>query len=102
MALLGSLTTLNAATPILLNPFTNSTSAVSGETRPNWRGTNILIQNVDATAIVYLGGQNVTSVAYGYKLIAGASVNLPFLGINDALWAISSSASSVAVLQQRQ
>ena len=61
-------------------------------------GLDITIQNVDASAIVYLGGLGVTSSNYGYRLSPGTawSVELPSL---DSLYAITNTnGSSIAVL----
>jgi len=61
-------------------------------------GLDITIQNVDASAIVYLGAIGVTSSNYGYRLAPGAawSVELPSF---DSLYAITNTnGSSIAVL----
>jgi len=60
---------------------------------------DITIQNVDASAYVYLGGEGVTASDYGYRLNPGSawSVELPGL---DALYAITDTDNSqVAVLK---
>jgi hypothetical protein len=62
-------------------------------------GKDITIQNVSETAIVYIGGTNVTTSNYGYKLLPGAawSVELP---PRDSLYSISDTdGSQVAVLK---
>jgi len=62
-------------------------------------GMDITIQNVDASAYVYLGGEGVTASDYGYRLNPGSawSVELPGL---DALYAITDTDNSqVAVLK---
>jgi hypothetical protein len=61
-------------------------------------GLDITIQNVDASAIVYIGGIGVTSTDYGYRLSPGAawSVELPSF---DSMYAITNTNNSkVAVL----
>jgi len=60
---------------------------------------DITIQNVDASAYVYLGGEGVTASDYGYRLNPGSawSVELPGL---DALYAITDTDNSqVAALK---
>jgi len=62
-------------------------------------GMDITIQNVHATATVYIGGEGVTSSNYGYRLLAGTAISLELPG-RDALYAISSTnATAVAVLK---
>jgi hypothetical protein len=83
---LHSLTTLSNTSATRLTP--NGTHS----------GLDITIQNVDASAIVYLGGEGVTASNYGYRLAPGAawSVELPSL---DSLYAITNTnGSSIAVL----
>jgi hypothetical protein len=61
-------------------------------------GLDITIQNVDESAIVYLGGEGVTSSNYGYRLLPGAawSVELPSF---DSMYAITNTnGSTVAIL----
>lgn len=62
-------------------------------------GADVTIQNVDETAIVYLGGEGVTSTDYGFKLTAGAAWSVE-LSSNDHIYAISDTDDSkVAVLK---
>jgi hypothetical protein len=60
-------------------------------------GMDITIQNVDASAYVYLGGEGVTASDYGYRLAPGSawSVELPPL---DALYAITDTNNSKVAL----
>ena len=62
-------------------------------------GMDITIQNVHESAYVYIGGEGVTSLNYGYRLAPGSawSIELPS---RDSIYAISSvNGSNVAVLQ---
>jgi hypothetical protein len=62
-------------------------------------GMDITIQNVHASATVYIGGEGVTSSSYGYRLLAGAAVSFELPG-RDALYAISGTNNSqVAILK---
>lgn len=62
-------------------------------------GMDITIQNVHGSAIVYLGGEDVSSADYGYKLTTGNAWSVELSGY-DALYAISSvDNSQVAVLK---
>ena len=62
-------------------------------------GMDITIQNVHASANVYIGGEGVTSLNYGYRIAPGSawSIELPS---RDSLYAISSvNGSNVAILK---
>jgi hypothetical protein len=60
---------------------------------------DITIQNVHASATVYIGGEGVSSSDYGYRLGAGSAISFELPG-RDALYAISSTDdSNVAVLK---
>jgi hypothetical protein len=62
-------------------------------------GADITIQNIDDTAIVYLGGEGVTAASYGFKLTPGAAWSVELAG-QDHLYAISDTdASEVAILK---
>jgi hypothetical protein len=102
MAVVHNLVALNSSTAVAIDTATYTTNTVTGETRPNWQEANLYIQNVDASATVYIGGSTVTSSSYGYKLTAGSSINIRFVGAEDTIYAISSGSSNVAVLMVRQ
>jgi hypothetical protein len=81
-----------------LRTLSNSTATIVS-TRGTHSGEDITIQNIDATAIVYIGGEDVTASSYGFKIIPGAawSVELP---PKDNIYAISdTNGSEVAVLK---
>ena len=62
-------------------------------------GEDITIQNIDSEAVVYLGGKNVSTTNYGFKLTPGAawSVELP---PKDDIFAVSGTdGSKVAVFK---
>jgi hypothetical protein len=62
-------------------------------------GLDITIQNVHGTAIVYLGGTDVSSTNYGYRLDPGTAFSIELSG-RDALYAITdTNGSKVAVLK---
>ena len=60
-------------------------------------GLDLTVQNVDDTAVVYLGGATVTSSDYGFKLTPGAGFSIE-LNPNDRLYAISDTNGSNAAL----
>lgn len=62
-------------------------------------GMDITIQNVHDTAIVYIGGEGVTSSNYGYRLVAGSAWSIELPG-TDSIYAITdTNLSKVAVLK---
>jgi len=61
-------------------------------------GVDVTIQNVHATAIVYIGGEGVTSSSYGYRLSPDTAWAIELNG-KDSIYAITdTNGSSVAVL----
>ena len=72
-----SLATLSDTNPTRLTP--NGTHS----------GMDITIQNVDETAIVYLGGEGVSSENYGFRLRPSEVFSIELPG-TDSLYAISS------------
>lgn len=96
MALTHSVVSLNSSTAVQLN--TDSTVTVGFETRNTWQYATISVQNIDASATVYLGGSTVSSTSYGVYLLPGASATFDSLGTEDALYAISTGSTKVAVL----
>jgi membrane protease subunit (stomatin/prohibitin family) len=68
-------------------------------TTKQYKGTDVTVQNVDATANVFLGGVGVTASDYGYKITAGAAISFE-VPREDSLYAISDvNGSEVAVLR---
>jgi hypothetical protein len=62
-------------------------------------GMDITIQNIDTTAIVYIGGEDVTSSNYGYRISPNHAWSIELSG-RDSLYAISNTdGSSIAVLK---
>ena len=62
-------------------------------------GMDITIQNVHASATVYIGGEGVTSSDYGYRLLSGNAISFELPG-RDALYAITSTNNSqVAIIK---
>jgi hypothetical protein len=62
-------------------------------------GLDLTIQNVHASAIVYIGGEDVTSTDYGYRLDPATAWSIELSGV-DAIYAITdTNGSKVAVLK---
>lgn len=60
---------------------------------------DITVQNVDNAAYVYVGGEDVSSSDYGYRLAPSAAISFELPG-RDALYVISDTdESQVAVLK---
>ena len=82
-----ALTTLSNSTATLLTP--NGLHS----------GMDITIQNVHASAIVYIGGPGVTSSNYGYRISADNAWSIELSG-KDSLYAISNTnGSQVATIK---
>lgn len=62
-------------------------------------GMDITLQNVNATAYVYIGGENVSTTNYGYRIAPDNAWSIELPG-QDALYAISdTNGAFVAMLQ---
>jgi hypothetical protein len=62
-------------------------------------GMDITIQNVDASAYVYIGGEGVTALNYGYRIAPGSAWSIELPG-RDSLYAITNvNSSKIAVIQ---
>ena len=62
-------------------------------------GMDITIQNIHASAYVYLGGEGVTTSSYGYRLNPGSAISFELPG-KDSMYAITDTNSSqVAVIK---
>ena len=62
-------------------------------------GMDITIQNIHASAYVYLGGEGVTSSNYGYRLAPESAWSIELPGL-DSLYAITNTnGSQIAVLK---
>lgn len=60
-------------------------------------GVDITIQNLDSSNPIYLGGENVNSSDFGYRLSAGSAWSIELPG-TDAIYAYSDNEVEVAVL----
>jgi hypothetical protein len=63
-------------------------------------GQNVLIQNLDASKDVFLGGTGVTTSAYGHKLAAGLAVAVQLAPGESIYGVVSSGTASVGLLYQ--
>lgn len=62
-------------------------------------GMDITIQNVDATAYIYVGGEGVLTTDYGYRIAPGHAISWELPG-TDSLYLISDvNGSKAAVLK---
>jgi hypothetical protein len=60
---------------------------------------DITVQNVHASAYVYIGGEGVTSSSYGYRLAPNTAISFELPG-KDALYAITATnGSQIAVIK---
>ncbi len=62
-------------------------------------GMDITLQSVNSTGYIYVGGEEVTELSYGFRILPNHSISFE-LASNDALYAISSiNSMKVAVIQ---
>lgn len=82
-----ALTTLSSSAATLLTP--NGVHS----------GMDITIQNIHASAYVYIGGEGVTSSSYGHRLSPNTAISFELPG-KDALYAITgTNGSQVAIIK---
>lgn len=62
-------------------------------------GMDITLQNVSELATIYIGGEEVSSTDYGFRLLPGQAFSIELPGL-DALYVVASSTdASLAILQ---
>lgn len=77
----------------------SSTSATRLTPVGSHSGMDITVQNIHATAYVYLGAEGVTSSSYGYRIAPNSAWSIELPGKN-ALFAITNTnGSQVAILK---
>ena len=76
----------------------NDTTPVAVSVTGNHAGRDITIQNLSGSLNVYLGGQNVTTSNFGYRLAPNSAWSVE-LKREDVVYAVSDSVSSVAVFE---
>jgi hypothetical protein len=77
----------------------SNTAAVRLTPNGTHSGLDITLQNVHATAYVFVGAEGVTSSNYGYRIAPGHAISWELPG-TDALYAISDTNNSkLAVLK---
>lgn len=84
-----------------IHALTTLSNTVATRLTPNGlhSGMDITIQNVHATAYVYVGAAGVTSSNYGYRIAPGHAISWELPG-KDALYAISNTdESKIAVIK---
>jgi len=78
--------TLSTSTPAVLT--------IAGVEETTSSSVSVSIQNIDATAIVYVGDATVSSTSYGMKLVPGAVATLDQLSASMDVYGVSSVANS--------
>lgn len=77
----------------------DSTSATRLTPNGIHSGMDVTIQNIHASAYVYVGGEGVTASDYGYRIAPGSAFSVELPGL-DALYAITNvNGSAIAVLK---
>lgn len=62
-------------------------------------GMDITIQNINAAADVYVGGEAVTSTDYGFKIVPGAAISFELAGYDDLFLASDQEGQQAAVIK---
>lgn len=76
----------------------SSTSATKLTPNGSHSGLDLTIQNVHASAYVYVGGEGVTANDYGYRIAPNNGISFSLLS-HDAIYAITdTNGSKVAVI----
>lgn len=76
----------------------NSETPVAVSVTGNHAGRDITIQNISSTAQVYIGGPDVSTTNFGYKIAPNSAWSVE-LNREDVIYAVSSGSSDVAVLE---
>ena len=79
------------------NLYTVGTSAVAISESQNASGTDITIQNVNASGYIYVGGIGVTSTNYGYRVAPSHAISFE-LDKQDELYIIGSASNLKAAV----
>ena len=79
---------------VALNSETPTAVSVTGK----HAGRDITIQNIDGSAYVYLGGADVSTTNFGYRIAPNSAWSVE-LEKEDVIYAVSSGSSDVAVLE---
>jgi hypothetical protein len=62
-------------------------------------GMDITIQNVSSSGYIYIGGENVSSTNYGYRLMPNHAFSIELSGTDDLYLIASAPGTQAAVLQ---
>jgi hypothetical protein len=79
----------------LINLSTSSPTALSPTVRHS--GLDITIQNVNDSGYIYVGGSNVTTTNYGYRIPTNSAISFELPG-RDFLYAVSSASDMKAAV----
>lgn len=79
----------------------NNTSITKLTPNGKHSGMDITLQNVNPSGYIYIGGENVDSTNYGYRILPNHAFSIELNG-NDSLYAISTAPDmKLAVLKAR-
>ena len=76
----------------------NSTTPIAVSVTGNHAGRDITIQNISSTAQVYIGGPDVSTTNFGYKIAPNSAWSVELFK-EDVIYAVASTESDVAVLE---
>jgi hypothetical protein len=76
-----------------------NTEAVRLTPNGDHSGMDITLQNINPSGYIYIGGEGVTTLSYGFRIMPSHSISFELPGY-DALYAIASSADmNLAILE---
>jgi len=85
MATRHSIVALNTSTPVRVTPIGTHS------------GVDITIQNINSTGYVYVGGDDVSTTDYGFRILPNHSISFEVTG-RDQLYLVSSAGSMNAAV----
>jgi len=91
MSVYQNLVTLSSTVPTLVDPDSTVTNSVTGETTFVWKSGNFSIQNLSASATIYIGNSSVSSTSFGFKLDPEGTLSVDTLNAASGLYAIRDS-----------
>jgi hypothetical protein len=79
------------------NIYTVGTSEVKITPNGTHSGMDITIQNINDSGYIYVGGEGVSALSYGFRILPNHSISFELHG-NDALYIVASTADLEAAV----
>ena len=98
MSVYQNLVTLSSTVPTLVDPDSTVTNSVTGETNFVWKSGNFSIQNLSASATIYIGNSSVSTTSFGFKLDPKGVLAVDGLNAVSGLYAVTDTDGSQAAV----